>query len=290
MRRDRSSRSAFTLIELLVVIAIISVLVGILVPTLAQARLMGKQTRQLQTSGQLLTAYHLYANDHRGILMPGYATDAMVMPIVPGAPLLVVRDENGQPLVIPQSAKRYPWRIAPYMDYNFAGLYEDEKVLQYVKTSQTDLVRYAMSTVPSLGLNAEFVGGCAATEGAGFDATNLKKWGAFYITRDDQAQRPSDLLLFASARGQDPVNASNVVPGFHIVKPPSFDKPLWPSGEFDATSPVNAWGFMDFRYSRRAVAAYFDGHSQVHTPDDLRDMRKWSNQATRADWTIGSKN
>ncbi len=61
----RTSR-AFTLIELLVVIAIIALLISILLPALAKARLAGKMTVSLANQRQILTATDMYKNDFKG--------------------------------------------------------------------------------------------------------------------------------------------------------------------------------------------------------------------------------
>ncbi len=61
-------RAAFTLVELLVVIGIISVLIGILLPTLSRAREHGRQTACLSNLRQLGLAFVMYANANRGFL------------------------------------------------------------------------------------------------------------------------------------------------------------------------------------------------------------------------------
>lgn len=60
--RDRS-KGAFTLIELLVVIAIIALLIGILLPALGQARLLGYQAVSLSNVRQLQVAFFNYRAD-----------------------------------------------------------------------------------------------------------------------------------------------------------------------------------------------------------------------------------
>lgn len=65
---------AFTLIELLVVIAIISLLIGILLPALAGARLAGREIKDASQIRQLMLATQMYLDDHRNNL-PQLAPD-----------------------------------------------------------------------------------------------------------------------------------------------------------------------------------------------------------------------
>ena len=71
-RMPRRQR-AFTLIELLVVIAVIAILVAILLPALARARIVAARAREMAGGQQLMTAYFAYAEDHEGTLLPGVA-------------------------------------------------------------------------------------------------------------------------------------------------------------------------------------------------------------------------
>ncbi len=63
-------KKGFTLIELLVVVAIIAVLVAMLLPALARARAIAKQTLCMSNMKQLGVATHLYQQDSRDWFPP----------------------------------------------------------------------------------------------------------------------------------------------------------------------------------------------------------------------------
>lgn len=59
-------KNGFTLIELLVVIAIIAILAGLLLPTLSQAREMGRRAVCLNNLRQLFLAFSMYTQEYDG--------------------------------------------------------------------------------------------------------------------------------------------------------------------------------------------------------------------------------
>jgi prepilin-type N-terminal cleavage/methylation domain-containing protein len=63
-------RRAFTLIELLIVIAIISILIGLLLPALGQARMVSRQTVEMSNMRQLAAATYTYATEYKGYFPP----------------------------------------------------------------------------------------------------------------------------------------------------------------------------------------------------------------------------
>lgn len=70
IRKDKQNTLEFTLIELLVVIAVIAVLVAVLLPGLASARIQGQQTVCANNLRQLGLAMHMYLDDHDGTFPP----------------------------------------------------------------------------------------------------------------------------------------------------------------------------------------------------------------------------
>ncbi|MFT3684173.1 MAG: type II secretion system protein [Phycisphaerales bacterium] len=263
----------FSLIELLVVIVIITVLLALICPALGRAKAIAKQTRELSTGSQLMRASMTYATDFRSFVMPGYVPNSWTLN---GS----VRDETGA-AVMGQPARRYPWRIAPYLDYTFAGLYDDRNILE--RYSARPDYQYVVSLSPSMGMNADFVGG-NDDNGLAFNSTGLRQYGKFYIQRIDDAQRASSLIVFASARGVDPEGGT--VNGFHRIEAPAFTTQRWSAAKQTDDSQPQDHGFVHARFAGSAVVSMLDGHGDAKSIDDLRDMRLWADKATSATWML----
>jgi len=283
-------QSAFTLIELLVVISIIALLVSIVLPGLSRCRILAKRSREFAAAQQLVAAFTVYSNDNKSGILPGYATAASTSATPPpGVRPLVVVDNKGD-RVYGQTARRYPWRIAPYIDYNFRGLYDDDKILE--RYQERADVQYAVSISPALGINAEFVGG-KSQPGLGFNDNSIRAYGQFYVTRLDQVRSANKLMAFVSARGVDVESGqggSGVIAGFHTVDAPSVTAPVWSTAAYADDAPPDQFGQVHPRFFSKATAAHLDGHVEGFSIDELRDMRRWSNNATRADWVLGGPN
>lgn len=268
----RSESRGFTLIELLVVIAIIAVLSGMLLPALSQTKGKARFVNEIHSAKQLMLAHRMYTDDNDGFVLPGFRF---------GFP---ATDRIGQPILHPINA-RYPWRIAPYLGKNFEILYANRNRALLRSFAQEDKdYTYLASLFPSLGANSTFVGGDQQLLP---NQKAFEKFGRFCVLRESDAERPSSLITFLSARHQSNPN-EEVREGFYRTRPPYLSRRLWME-EWDSAEPPEKFGFVHPRYNNRAVTAMFDGHAEGLGFDKLQDMRFWANPADRPDWVLQEK-
>lgn len=179
----------------------------------------------------------------------------------------------------------------------------------------TQKYQYAMGWHPSFGLNAVYVGGHyrkgAFPNGNGFRPGHPVN-NHFYISTVNRIRNPASLIIAGTARSVDvksvagggsigyggnpvPWNAaSQIVPGYYEISPPRTGFPLsggsataWiASNTFQKNSNPISWGFLDGRHFNKVITTHADGHVEVQTITQLRDMRKWSNRADRPDWNF----
>lgn len=260
---------AFTLIEMLVVFAIISILAALLLPCLAKAKNKARMIEEMSAGRQLMLGVQMYADDHDGAVFPGYVTDANAI------------DDHGQPLFFPENT-RYPWRIVPYLSGSMALIYSGvnrAKLTELQSQSHAAYV-YAVSVFPSLGINSYFVGGNETEFPAA--SANAKFGGGTVITKINEAKRPSELMVFISARS---AVSGNNAQGYYHVTPPYLKTRQW-AANYSASLSPNQWGFVAPRFNNRAVAALLDGHAENFSLREMQDMRHWCNRADRSEWTL----
>jgi hypothetical protein len=92
---------------------------------------------------------------------------------------------------------------------------------------------------------------------------------------------------------------AKVIPGWWEISPPMGG---WPTGSaspqapnqgwlnssnrFNSATAPETWGFLDMRHKDKGVTVMSDGHVEMLGLSDLRDMRRWSNKADRANYNF----
>ncbi|MBS0196185.1 MAG: type II secretion system protein [Planctomycetes bacterium] len=284
--------SAFTLIELLMVIMIIGVLTSLMLPALGRARGLGRQTKELAAAAQQMMAFNLYADESKGLVLPGYPPRDWV-----NGPIRV-ENQDGERLYN-EDAQRYPWRLASYLNYNFRGLYQSDKMLGELRENQGEYSQYGVnydyviSLYPSLGMNIAFVGGSDRHQE--YDRMFRQTFGRVYIERLDQAIRPSGVMAYASARAEEQpsVPVLGRPEGFFRIEPPRFSAAgpsRWESAyDPNAAVPGLNSGFISLRHNGKAVAAHLDSHASMLGWQELNDMRRWADQANTPEWGLSPR-
>ncbi len=289
---------AFSLVELLVVVGLLGLIVAIAVPTYAKIREYAARSREMAAARSLAVAWTSYATDQGGAIIPGFK------------PGLTAFYEEGTPIPPdafgggPTIAARWPWRLAPYTDFNLQSMYVGEQARRLSELENGDPSEYLYfgSLYPSFGMNTTFIGG--DSERSGFLPDTLPNGqpnplGRFYASRLSQLTRPADLIVFASARTQATPDGS-MWQGYFRLEPPRFLDRQWaaeyvPDGDsVDDTDPLAAMSFGNlsarvFGGGRdEAITATADGSVKLESVRTLEDMRRWAPGADAWDWDLAS--
>lgn len=285
--------------ELLVVVAAVGVLTAIVVPAASTIQGAAKAADELSVARRTVHAWRNWSTDREGRLLPGQLGLDVDLP--PGeAPAQI----NG--IEIPEIARRrWLWRLHDYFDDPVQTLWGGsqrtwrQQVMDGGGDPTTQL--YVASLHPTLGMNAEWIGGRQSNESDTWSLTQFAQSidplsRPLFAQSLAQLRRPADLVLFASARGQDSASGGQPIEGWWRIEPPwrpgaeggQISWATTDSGGFatpDATSEPSASGFVSARHNGRTTVAAPDGSVRVEAFDRLGDMRRWADRATSVDWS-----
>jgi len=278
-------RTGFTLAELLVVVAIIGIVVAIVVPVASGARRSAARALESAALRGVMTAWTGYATDQSGWVLPGYRGG------------LDARDEYGQ--AIPPEAyggdvevrKRYPWRLAPWLDRDLGRLYvgDNRETLERLRTGDRGQFYYFASLYPSFGLNSAFVGG----DEARFPSDDALPNGAanpfaqWCVRRLSGARRPGRTIVFASARSAATQDGMITEGAFRIDAPWLTGPAVRWAAAYDPADPASCGGLSVRGKGDEVITATVDGGVEQLQVDELRDMTRWCDGAPAREWWIG---
>lgn len=256
----KNHHHGFTLIEVLITITVIAAIGTLGLAGACAAKRKAKCTVEINAARNLITAYLSHAADNGGRVLAGYQVDQNATNI------------EGESLHYPMNA-RYPWRLAPHVP-KIDGVMLFNGNESALKSENRD---YLVSVHPNLGLNAMLVGGHFGT-GSPLPPTPkmIEAFGKFHLSHLTESSAPEKLLVFASAR------SSGNEQGYFEIRPPNLNRPVWSVTKFSRDSDPAEHGFTDFRWDGKAVCAMLGGNIELLDEKALRDMRRWSIQAERA--------
>jgi len=237
--------SAFTLVEILVVVAILGVLAALAVPVLANSGKGARLAAEIAAARSIASGMQMYAADNNGAVMPGFY-------VRPGE---TVMDNDNNPIT-GQTAKRYPWRLAPYLGYDVQKAF----LASGQKIEDPTQLQYMISLIPSLGMNTVYIGGDDRKSPNPFNprfAHRFAEQGG--VTRMVQVHQPSQLIAFVSAEYNDS-RMGGEQPGYFSVEYPDRNVAFRHAGD-------------------KALVVFLDGHTELLDREQLRDERLWENQS-----------
>ena len=253
--------------ELLCVVFVLTLLAALGHGAYSRALNASKKAAEVSAAKNLIQAYLLAAEDNNGVLLKGYdsngtATDSR------GATFPSKRSES----------HRWPWRLAPYLNYQLYGTVLVNETEDYIRRTGGLDSTYMVSVIPSLGMNAGFVGGQDYEE----NLKSLQSRG-FCVQRASQSVSPAKLIVFISSESE---MMGEKYKGFYYATSPLYPSP-WAAEFSESADPLQS-GNVDARFGGKAVVACLGGNVEVLSYQELKDMRRWCNEAALQDkpnWT-----
>ncbi|NDC00296.1 MAG: type II secretion system protein [Verrucomicrobia bacterium] len=260
LMRKKFRNAGFSLVELLVGVVILAVLAG--VSGAAYQKAMGKASlaAEVNAGKNLTQAYFLAASENGGRYLAAYDQTARNQTVL---------NAQGRPVSMPEVKYRYPFRLAPYFNYQMEGtILVNRNEAQIIRQMGSGgmMYDYGLSVFPAMGINRYLVGGS-------FDANGGLEHSGECIRTPGQADK--SVIVFASA-------GSSEVDGYEYVTPPNGPRGQWSSAPWTKDSDPGNYGHVAARFDGKAVAGFLDGSVRVLSLDELRDMRLWSRNAALA--------
>lgn len=234
---------AFTIVEMLVVVVIIGLLASLGIPSLSKALQSGRKAKEIAAIKSLITAYNTYTADNNNALMKSYDQNG------------TANDINGNELKDSHEAYRWPWRLAPYFNYDFYKTTHVNETESYIKSVGGLTQTYLVSVIPSFGLSLY----CGGNDYEGKALHSI----ASNIT---QVQKPSQFIAFISSRS---TAIGKRYEGFYYVDIPK-------SIKYDSRGNPKSSGNISARYNEQAVVAFLGGNATLINYNDLLDKKYWT--------------
>ena len=292
MNSRHGRNRAFTIVELLVVIGIITILLGMLLPSLQGVQKRSRKAQEINNIKQVGVAWTLYSNSNDSAALPGYLEPQQVQPY------WQVTYEYPDGSVIPTAfAAPWTWRLLPYLDnalvmvHGYRDLVKHDIVQDWDPavevvdpvTHNNRLLGELIASEPAFGYNAFYVGGWwdemvefpspDPNDPTPIVVPRFRYWDTTADRNGDgtlepvsvvarypsQITRPSDMVIFCSSAELSPQLYRKWPanrPGAHVAVPPILaDAQQWRAGLSGSFAPQGVGPAEDTGYEAGHGAA-----------------------------------